>query len=238
MTQQSGSSLVSIKGVRDGLLISIERCRSFGEMRETLTDEIRRKSSFLRNSRVVLEVGGQVLGTPQLSEIQLLFAQNGMALWAVLSRREATREAARELGLATRLPGSKMDLQGNGAPDMASQPQTSGGSYASNALVLKETLRSGRYIYHEGHIVIIGDVNPGAEVVAEGDIIVWGKLRGLVHAGSAGNEQATISALALSPTQLRIADHIAVAPPSEKSPHPMPETASVRDGQVIAEPWQ
>lgn len=237
MSRQSGSSLISIKGIRDGLLISLEHSHSFDELYVELEREVVRKSSFLRNSRVALEVGGQILAVPQLSKMQLLLAQHGMALWAVLSRREATREAARELGLATRLPGSKMDLQGNGKPDMAAVPQTTKGEYVANALLLKETLRSGRYIYHAGHVIIVGDVNAGAEVVAEGDIIVWGKLRGLVHAGAAGNDQANISALALTPTQLRIADHIAVTPPAEKSPHPIPETAFIRDGQVVAEPW-
>ena len=153
-----------------------------------------KKGTFLRNSRIALEVGGQILALEQLLKLQTLFANHGMALWAVLSRREATREAARELGLATRLPGSKMDLQGNGTPDPAPAVSKNKDQVPPNGLVIKETMRSGRYIYYEGHVIIVGDVNPGAEVVAEGDIIVWGKLRGLVHAGAAGDPTATISA--------------------------------------------
>jgi septum site-determining protein MinC len=84
--------------------------------------------------------------------------------------------------------------------------------------------------------VIIGDVNPGAEVVAGGDIVVWGRARGLVHAGALEDENAVICALELAPTQLRIASHIARSP-EERPAQPVPERASVRDGQIVAVPW-
>jgi septum site-determining protein MinC len=84
--------------------------------------------------------------------------------------------------------------------------------------------------------VIIGDVNPGAEVVAGGDIVVWGKVRGLTHAGALGDDNAVICALDLAPTQLRIGGHIARSP-EERQGRPVPEKASVRDGQIVAVPW-
>lgn len=237
------SNPITIKGIRDGLLVAINGQPSYEEINQLLTSEVTNKRDFLRGSRVVLDVGGRLLTLPQLTHWQEMFAQNGMALWAVLSEREATREATRDLGLATRLPGSNMDLQGNGRPDPAVTPAAlsksgeKSGMAPGNALLLKETLRSGRAVYHEGHIVIIGDVNPGAEVVAHGDIIVWGKLRGLVHAGAMGERTAAVYALDLSPTQLRIADQIAITPKSNKH-HPMPEMAMIRDNQIVAEAWK
>ena len=83
----------------------------------------------------------------------------------------------------------------------------------------------------------MGDVNPGAEIVADGNVIVWGKLSGLVHAGANGDETATVSALDLSPTQLRIADRITIAPPVDKKRVPVPETACIKDEQIVAEAW-
>ncbi|MBS3784235.1 MAG: septum site-determining protein MinC, partial [Anaerolineae bacterium] len=76
----------------------------------------------------------------------------------------------------------------------------------------------------------------GAEVVAGGDIVVWGRVRGLIHAGALGDEDAVICALELSPTQLRIGSHIARSP-EERPRQPVPETASVRNGQIVAVPW-
>ena len=58
---------------------------------------------------------------------------------------------------------------------------------------------------------MLGDVNPGAEIIAEGNVIIWGRLRGMVHAGVKGNRSAVICALDLSPMQLRIADEVSAA---------------------------
>jgi len=84
-------------------------------------------------------------------------------------------------------------------------------------------------------VIVIGDVNPGAEIFAGGNIIVWGKLRGTVHAGAQGDNSAIVCALDLSPTQLRIADKISIAP-SQKN-IPKPEIARLVDNRVIAETW-
>lgn len=234
---REATSQISIKGIRDGLLLSLDPQPSFEDAYSILTSEIQNRGAFLRNSRIALDLGGRIVDTEQISAMQEVFASSGIALWAVLSHREATRAAARDLGLATRLPGSQMDLEGNGRrePVMRSNAEAMGSG--ANGMVLAETIRSGRSIYFEGHIIIIGDVNPGAEVVADGNVVVWGKLAGLVHAGAGGDSQATVSALDLSPTQLRIADRITIAPPSDKKRVPVPETACVKNGQIIAEAW-
>jgi len=86
-------------------------------------------------------------------------------------------------------------------------------------------------------VVIIGDVNAGAEVIAEGDVLVWGALRGTVHAGYPGNEEAVVCALVLAPVQLRIGK-LASRPPEDGAVSPqMPEVASVKNGQIVVESW-
>jgi septum site-determining protein MinC len=106
----------------------------------------------------------------------------------------------------------------------------------AEGLVVRRTLRSGQNVRHPGHVVIIGDCNPGAEIVAGGNIVVWGRVRGMVHAGAMGDEEAVICALDLAPTQLRIAGHIARSP-EEQRHQPIPEMASVHEGQIVAVPW-
>jgi septum site-determining protein MinC len=88
-------------------------------------------------------------------------------------------------------------------------------------------------------VVIVGDVNPGSEVIAGGDVIVWGRLRGIVHAGAGGDEKRCVCALDLSPTQLRIGNYIA-RPPEDKRRRKVsqPERAFVSDGQLVAERWK
>jgi septum site-determining protein MinC len=102
-------------------------------------------------------------------------------------------------------------------------------------LYLQMTVRSGMEIRHPGTVVIIGDVNPGGEIIAAGDIIVWGNLKGIAHAGSRGNEQCLIMALQMFPTQIRIANYIARSP--EQQPAKLePEVAHVVDGVIRITP--
>ena len=91
----------------------------------------------------------------------------------------------------------------------------------SEPLYLQSTVRSGVEIRHQGTIIICGDLNPGGKAIAAGDILVWGRLRGIAHAGAQGNHQARITALQMEFTQLRIADAVARSPkvrPKKLSP--------------------
>lgn len=104
-------------------------------------------------------------------------------------------------------------------------------------LILKKTLRSGQRISYGGNVVVIGDVNPGGEVIAKGDILVFGALRGMAHAGAEGDANSIVAAYRLQPTQLRIAGVIA-RPPEGKSAVPqVPEVARLKDGVIVIEPY-
>ena len=230
-------SAISIKGIREGLLITLDES-TYDDVLHQLAVEIEQKQEFLRGSRIALAVGRRPLFREQLAQIQALFNQHGLTLWTVLADTVDTRSAARQLNLATRLPGSDTDLDGNVRAVMEEEVvMPAATAVAANTLLLQETLRSGRSIYHEGHLVILGDVNPGAEIVAGGNVMVWGRLRGLVHAGALGDKTAVICALHFAPTQLRIADQIAI-PPDDKRHNPIPEQAAIQDGQIIVEGWR
>ena len=110
--------------------------------------------------------------------------------------------------------------------------------------ILRGNLRSGRFETHEGHLVIVGDVHTGAELRVKGDVVVWGELRGLVHAGYKGSREAEVRALKLDAVQIRIADIMARRPdrhsqlPTAQEPwHApegsyFPEIARVVDGEI------
>lgn len=105
--------------------------------------------------------------------------------------------------------------------------------------ILYETsLRSGQSIDFDGNVVVLGDVNAGAEIVASGHILVMGALRGMAHAGSGGDEDATVTALTFAPTQVRIASHITRPPEEgERGAHSKPETARVKEDGVVIEEY-
>jgi septum site-determining protein MinC len=102
---------------------------------------------------------------------------------------------------------------------------------APTTLYHAATLRGGQTLHHNGNIVVVGDVNPGAELVATGDILVFGRLAGTAHAGAQGNAEARIYALDLAATQLRIATVIA-AEEAGRRDAPRAEAAVVREGQI------
>ena len=89
----------------------------------------------------------------------------------------------------------------------------------SETKFVQNSIRSGQKEEYAGSIVICGDVNPGAEVVAGGNIMVLGTLRGVAHAGANGNKKAIISANCIEVTQVRIANLVKeVAERMEKCP--------------------
>lgn len=104
---------------------------------------------------------------------------------------------------------------------------------------IKQTIRSGQVINYDGHIIIIGDCHPGSEIVASGDITVWGVLSGIAQAGSKGNERARIRALNMNAIQLRIADCYARKPDAlntifaEKTNSFVPEEARIVNGEIV-----
>ena len=97
------------------------------------------------------------------------------------------------------------------------------------------TVRSGEYLDIPGDLLILGDVNPGAIVSAEGNIIIWGRLLGIAHAGKNGNPKATISALQLRPVQLRIANKVARGP-KDKPQLALAEQARIESENIIIFP--
>lgn len=110
--------------------------------------------------------------------------------------------------------------------------------FQSNSLIVKETVRNGQRVEYDGDIIIIGDVNSGAIIVATGSIAVLGALRGTAHAGASGDSSTFVAASRLDPQQLRIGVHIAIAPEGNKKLNiNYPEIACVQDqGEISISP--
>lgn len=105
-------------------------------------------------------------------------------------------------------------------------------------LYLRQNLRSGQTMSYDGNIVLIGDANPGSEIIAKGDVTVWGVLGGIAHAGARGNDWARIRALKINAIQLRISGFYARRPDSmnipfiQRSNEFTPEEARVNNGEI------
>lgn len=217
---------VKIKGIREGLLITV-RDDDWSDAKAALQEQIKEQAEFLKGGRLILDVGNHNIRAAELGQLRDLLNNDGLALWAVLSNSQITQQNAQLLGLATRI--------NKPIPERVTHPIDTALT-GEEAVLVRRTLRSGFSIKNSGHVVVIGDVNPGCEIVSGGDIVVWGHLRGMVHAGAEGNQDAVVCAMDLAPTQLRIADHIATTP--KRHSKPQPEIARIIDGQVVAMPWK
>ena len=216
---------IEIKGIKNGILIEVKE-GSWDTQQEAVLSHINQNLSFFEGAKLVIDVGERALKSPELADLRSLLSDRKIKLWAILSTSLVTERASQDLGIAI-----KVDQSSPTPEKMPINTDLDG----EEAVFLNRTLRSGHKVQQQGHIVVLGDVNPGAELVATGNIIVWGKLRGVVHAGAAGDRDAVVCSLDLSPTQLRIADKISVSPPRKGKAKP--EIARLEDGQVIARDW-
>jgi septum site-determining protein MinC len=228
---------INIRGTSDGLTVHVG-AGDWNSLLTALADRLDQTPAFFRGGRVALNVGPRQLTPSQLDTVGNLLQRYQVSLWAVLSESPETQRVAAELGLETSSPAPR------GAQVLAEKLSRNGAEPAAGdrAILVRRILRSGQSVQHAGHVVVMGDVNPGAEIVAGGDIIVWGRLRGNVHAGHHGNDDAIVCALVLAPVLLRIGNHVARSPGREDSESyeqsVVPETAFVYNGQIVAEPWR
>ena len=237
---------INIRGTSDGVVVNIG-AGDWNSLVVELTARLEQAASFFKGGRVALHVGPRLLSRDEVEYLGALLQQHAMSLWAVVGDSEETRQVVTALGLETELaaPRPSVRMEPGRAPGTAQvqlpRPADEAGGEElpaeGGAVLVRRTLRSGQTVRHTGHVVVIGDVNPGAEIIAGGDVVVWGRLRGTVHAGAGGDDDAVVCALALTPTQLRIGSHIARSPGGEPGRRILPEVASVQGDQIVAKPW-
>ncbi len=159
----------------------------------------------------------RLLDGRQLQAIADALTEAQLRLTRVYTSRRQTAVAAATTGYSVEQQSSIAQLNPAGAESAQAMEEP---------LYLQTTLRSGGDVRHNGTVIILGDLNPGSSVVATGDILVWGRLRGTAHAGAKGNAQCLIMALQMEPNQIRIADFVARAPETPPAQY-YPEVAYV-----------
>jgi septum site-determining protein MinC len=208
---------VTLRGTRDGLLIVLGDGAWDSVMRD-LENQLARPnaSAFFRGARVSVETGNRFLNQVERLELESILAAHNIRVGVMAPAASAPPAARAE------------------RTDMYTRETD-----AHQVLMIRRTLRSGQIIHHQGPVVVYGDVNDGAEIVATGDVLIFGKLRGVVHAGAGGDDHATIGAFALNPPQLRIGNFIAASSPDDKKRKTRgAEIALVREGRIVIEPWR
>jgi septum site-determining protein MinC len=256
-------SVTLLRGRRDGLEVTLSG-RVLDEALAELEARLADQPSFYRGSSAVANFGDGEVRSEDVARLRAALARTGVTLRALAGSAPGLAALAESEALAFERHGPELSESARslvadfaGARGDIAQRRKRGEASVRRAkiepkrpapelrlveappgtLYHSATLRGGQTLHHAGNIVVVGDVNPGAELVATGDILVFGRLAGIAHAGARGDENARIYALDLAPTQLRIATHIA-ADERTKPRAAMPEAALVREGQIVVLPLE
>ncbi|WP_294350153.1 septum site-determining protein MinC [uncultured Clostridium sp.] len=206
------NSGVIIKGNKNGLnaIVDIGKFGGFDEMLALLTEKLSKGKKFYKNSTLYITI-----------DISSINEKDMIKLKEIVLEKIGVKEIIIE------------DISQN---EKEKDPKVFSGIHEGKTKFLRKTVRGGQCIKYHGNIVIIGDINSGAEVYATGNIIVLGSIRGNVFAGNNGNNKAIIAAFSLKPEILKIGNIITISPDDYQEPK-YPEVAKVKDGAIIVEPY-
>lgn len=247
-----------IRGRGLGLEVVLSGHSSLDDAVAALETKLSEQPGFYRGTAATVLFDGDAPDAVQLERLRAVLGEGGIELSGVLkppaaqTPELAQRRAARpkrEMHLSESAKSLVADFAGARA-DIAERRKRGEGSVPRveariadvkrpvavveappQTLYHTGTLRGGQALHNPGNIVVVGDVNPGAELVAGGDIVVFGRLAGVAHAGAKGDGTARVYALQLVPTQLRIATSIA-AGDAARPAAVQPEAAYVHDGRI------
>ncbi|ADG82200.1 septum site-determining protein MinC [Thermincola potens] len=226
---------VNIKGTINGLVICIDPETELGTIKADLEAKILASPGFFKNAKFKI-FAGERYDPSIFSELEQLCCSHGMIHAPAIPWPPETNNVSNQVRAALQESAAGLHSRGFQTTD-SPLPANRNSALLEDTLLIHRNLRSGQKLHYHGNLVVLGDVNPGAEICAGGDIIVMGVLRGIAHAGAAGNENAIILAYRLEPTQLRIADKI-TRPPEKDTRATQPELARLSGNQMIIEPYR
>ena len=171
-------SVISIFLKKENILLKIKDNSTKAQIIDELKHKLPELKKFYKEEQTPILVTGKILKTAEIDEIQALIEAE--------MKVKVNFDSPRTMGLHGIIKDFRKEIA------------------TSETKFYKGSLRSGQRIEFEGSVVIIGDVNDGAEIIAEDNIVVLGALRGMAHAGAKGNEQAIIAARIIDSLQIRI----------------------------------
>lgn len=199
---------IKFKGEKDGLnlVINIKLFNSIDSLIETLRGKLRKGKKFYKGASIKITIDVRQLEARDLRKIRTFLTEEFMIKDCSFVDIEETNK------------------------------KVFNGVNEGKTKFIRKTIRSGQKFEYSGNLVIVGDVNAGAEVYAAGNIIVLGSIKGSVYAGSNGNSNAIIAAFVLTPQIMQIANVITRSPEDIDKPQ-YPELAKIKNGNIIVEPY-
>lgn len=201
---------VLIKGNKYGISLALNSELEFLELLTIIGEKFKESAKFFdTKQQVAISFEGRQLSTNEIQQILAVIKENcSLDISYVIDNSEQTLEVF-QMAVTTKQQ-DKIVQQPEIMETISAESQLSHSNF-DDGRFYKGTLRSGQTIHSNSSIIVIGDVNPGASVIATGNIIVLGCLKGTACAGCDGNEKAFVVALDMLPMQIRIGNVIARA---------------------------
>ncbi len=208
---------VKLKGVGDSLWVTINPSLPIDQLKQGLITPFQRLKHLAVNARIIIDTGAEDLENRDelietLGDFLKKEFQVGHVTKPVTPNRSVTQNRIRQ-------------------QDMGN----SWHHYQNDGLVIAGRVRSGQKIQAKKHLIVLGDLNPGAEAIAGGDIIIMGSLQGKASAGQPDNEEAIIVALEFKPTQIQIGGFVAGG--MADSAKNRPEFAYIENNAIVVDDY-
>ena len=218
-------NIVVFKGRKDSIAILLDDEIEFNLLEEVFTRKVKAATNFFNGGKSALTFQGRKLSEKEEARlIEILSSETSFNISFLRDEEIGTyivKEDKPARSVEVKIGQVVFDAREN------------------NTIFHRGTLRNGQSLNHRGSIVLLGDLNAGAEIIAEGNVIILGLAKGVVHAGAKGNTDCYVVALGLMLTQLRIADIITYIPDEVKAQNKMavkPLQAYIQDGQLYISP--
>jgi septum site-determining protein MinC len=222
-------SRINVRGTRDGLVIHFPEDPSPLDLIQDLQDQIENAGNFFRRGELVINYGTRPPDQDEIGALLVLLRGRGVRLRTVTAGTARYRNLLQQWGFDQPRPRHGITED----PHEDQFPEAERGAYH-----IHEPLQPGDYIELDGTLVVHGDVSPGATIVASRSVIVWGTLRGMVHAGSNGDHSAVVCALRLMPEELRIGSFRTRASDDPDALPDIPAMAKVVSNELVAAVWR
>ena len=222
--------IVTLKGLRDGIAVDIDETSDFVAVIEMLRQKVSDGKRFFAGANTKVYFKGRKL-TSEEEDTLISIISNIAGVSISPKKVEVPVDSQAEM-IHADIEEAFIEPESNTETEVISE-YIKKNFTESNCAFYKSGLRSGQSIKYKGSVVVMGDINPGSEIVADGNVVVLGSLKGLAHAGASGDESCFVLANLLQPVQLRIAGVISSMPSTvQKNVKISPSYAYVKDGKI------
>lgn len=214
-------SHVEFKGTKEGIILQMKDSSNIEDIIDSIKGKLDASINFFKGAEIIA-VEGKIL---ELNEKRLIknIVEKAYGL-EVLSLETLKKEVS----------DPEIEISEETETDTINQAIE---CMKSDSQFVHGTMRSGKRVEHDGNIIVIGDVNPGAEVIAGKNVVIMGTLRGIAHAGKDGDEEAFVAALNFQAVQVRIGTKISRAPDDSGDMPNEPEIAYVKNDMIVIETY-